>query len=68
MSWARCQYKKESKPVRHARVSLCMIQCVDCQRELQMTHLVVRFGQRCRSCWQALMDGVEAEVARQAEG
>jgi hypothetical protein len=68
VSWSRCQYKKELKPVRHARVPLCMMRCVDCQRELRVTHLVARFGQRCRSCWQALLDGVEAEVTGRAEG
>lgn len=62
MSWNRKQYRKVLKPVRHARVNLCVVHCVDCGCQLQATHLVIRFGDRCRACWSAFSAGA-AEMA-----
>ncbi|HZO75304.1 MAG TPA: hypothetical protein VFB60_24070 [Ktedonobacteraceae bacterium] len=66
MSWKRSHYKKERKQVRHARVSLCSVQCLDCRRELRATYLVVRFQGRCRACWDGFVAGV-AEMASHYE-
>ncbi len=57
MSWNRRQFRKERKQPRHARTSLCVVHCADCGRELRMTHLVIRFGERCRGCWQQFVGG-----------
>ncbi len=54
MGWNATQYKQVRKEPRHARVSLSVVRCVDCERQLQQTHQVVRYGGRCRPCWEAL--------------
>jgi RNA polymerase-binding transcription factor DksA len=55
MGWSRQQFTKvERKHLRHAHVALDKAYCVDCGRELQTTHLVARFGERCHRCFHAL--------------
>lgn len=66
MSWKRKQHRKEWKQPRHARVSLCVVHCVDCHRELTATYLVTRFENRCRACWSAFVAGA-VEMASQYE-
>lgn len=49
----------EQRP-QHARVSLRVLQCVDCLRVLSTNHSHA-LGNRCVGCWEALrwMEGVE---------
>ncbi|GCE28135.1 hypothetical protein KDA_36190 [Dictyobacter alpinus] len=49
------EYVKQPK---HARVSFHAAQCQDCGRELRITHVIRRFGGRCRACWSTLHFGV----------
>jgi ribosomal protein S27E len=62
MGWNRQQFCVERKQPRHAHIPLGKAYCVDCGRELQTTHLVARFGARCRWCFDALWQttGVQA--------
>ena len=60
MSWRRAQFQETHRTVQHFHRSLCIVQCVDCGTQLHATHLVARFGNRCRSCWGAFMRGAEA--------
>jgi hypothetical protein len=53
MGYRRQQFRVEQKRVRHARVPLCQVHCIDCQRVLVVTHVFHRFGDRCRDCWSA---------------
>jgi hypothetical protein len=57
MGWKRKSYQRENKRPRHASVSLCVVHCVDCSMQLQATHLVHRFGNRCRGCFENYMAG-----------
>ncbi len=57
MSWGRSHFRKERKQLRHARVPLCTVQCVDCLGELPGTYLFHRFGGRCRHCFDQFMAG-----------
>jgi hypothetical protein len=61
VSWARRQYRKEVRPVRHARVALSEAQCVDCGCALHVTHVINRFGLRCRSCWRLFFSAAGGE-------
>lgn len=64
MSWSRSQYQKKDRRPRHAQVSLCIVHCVECQRPLQATHVVLRFGERCRKCFDAFLDGAREMASR----
>lgn len=66
MSWNRRQFHKEHKVSRRSRVRLCAVQCAECGRELANRHLVHRFGERCRACWQRVV-GSPAEMASHVE-
>jgi len=69
MGWTRQQFKKEVRErPRHARVSLCIVRCVDCQRELHATHLVHRFGERCRPCFDAFQHGPTEMASHWGQG
>ena len=67
MGWNRQHFSVERKQPRHAHVPLGKACCVDCGRELQTTHLVARFGARCRRCFDALWHAAMAQMASQAE-
>ncbi len=47
------------KRPQHARVSLRVLQCIDCESVLSAAHPHGLLN-RCRSCWQALQMGEEA--------
>ncbi len=66
MSWSRHHSKKEHKALRRSRVRLCVAHCAECGRELANRHLVHRFGERCRACWQRVV-GSPAEIASHIE-
>jgi len=66
MSWNRQQFCKDRKSSRRSRVRLCMVQCAECGRELANRHLVHRFGERCRACWQRVV-GSPVEMASHGE-
>jgi ribosomal protein S27E len=51
MAWGRVQYVKRARRPQHARVNFCTVACIDCGHSLCTTHLVGRFGDRCRSCF-----------------
>ena len=57
MGFLRSHYRKERKQLRHARVPLCTVQCVDCLAELPGTYLFERFGGRCRHCFNGFLAG-----------
>ena len=59
MSWNRLQHSKTAKRPQHVRVSLCVAACMDCGRPLQVTHLVDRFGGRCRPCFSVFWSGAQ---------
>lgn len=59
MSWQRSQFKKVRRQSQHARASMCVASCCDCGTQLHVTHVLVRFGNRCRRCWSAFMRGAE---------
>lgn len=61
------QYVKARRQPRHARVSLHVVQCVDCGCQLQATHLVHRFGERCRTCFDGFMAGAVHMASRYQE-
>ena len=67
MGYERQHYTKVRRQPRHASVSLCVVHCVDCRRPLVATHVVKRFGDRCRGCWDAFMVGA-VHMASQFEG
>jgi hypothetical protein len=70
MGWKRSHYQRDNKRPRHASVVLCVVQCVDCSMQLQATHLVHRFGNRCRGCFDSYMAGaalMASHYAREAE-
>jgi len=62
MGYQRQQFRAEPKRVRHARVSFCVAHCIDCQVQLSVTHVIVRFGGRCRRCWSGLTQSVSELV------
>jgi recombinational DNA repair protein (RecF pathway) len=66
MSWRRSQYQETHRTVRHFHRSLCIAQCVDCHAQLQVTHVVARFGGRCRRCWDAFRRGAETMASHYA--
>jgi hypothetical protein len=68
MTWRRLQYREIHRPARHVHRSLCIVQCVDCGTQLHATHVVARFGARCRHCWAAFMRGAEAMASHYSEG
>jgi len=54
MGYKRHQFQamqKWPRRVRHARVPLAVVCCVDCRSVLPSTHLFQRFGEQCRGCW-----------------
>lgn len=56
MGYQRRQFQvaqKWPKRVKHARVPLRVVCCVDCQSPLSSTHAFELFGGRCRVCWLA---------------
>lgn len=57
MSYQRQHFVKVRKQPRHASMSLCVVHCIDCRRPLQATHVVHRFGERCRGCFDGYMAG-----------
>ncbi len=58
MGWNRQQFRKERKVVRRSRVRLSAAHCVECGCELSASHLVHRFGEQCRACWQMFIGSV----------
>lgn len=63
MGWNRNRFKGEQKQPRHAHVPLEKAYCADCGRELPVTHLIARFGERCHWCFQAFWYGVAVPTA-----
>jgi hypothetical protein len=66
MSWKRSHYQRDHKRPRHASVSLCVVHCVDCSAQLRATHLVQRFGNRCRGCFDAYTVGARQMASHYA--
>jgi hypothetical protein len=63
MGWNRQQFRVERKQLRHARIPFDKVYCADCGRELAATHLVARFGERCKQCFDAFWQGVAVPTA-----
>jgi hypothetical protein len=63
MGWNRKRFQEERKQPRHAHLPLAQAYCADCGRELPVTHVVARFGERCKHCFEAFWQGAMVSTA-----
>ena len=63
MGFHRQHFIKPTRQPRHVRVPLHVANCTDCGSQLQHTHQVSRFGNRCRGCFVAGTQAGSADFA-----